>query len=54
MEANLSTKGDLGKGTSAALEVGKVGNGATEAGDEVGVGKVEALDCGDVGDKVLA
>ena len=54
MEADLGTKGDLGEDTSAALEVGEVGNGTSETGDEVGVGKVEGLDCGDVGDEVLA
>ena len=54
VEPDLGTKGNLWENTSAALEVGEVGNGATEAGYEVGVGKVEALDCGDVGDEVLA
>ena len=53
MEAGLGTKGDLWENTSAALEVGEVGDGATEAGDKVGVGEVEAFDCGDVGDEVL-
>ena len=54
MEASLGTKGDLGEDAGMALEVGEVGNGATEAGDKVGVGEVEALDCGDVVDEVLA
>ena len=54
MEAGLGTKGNLWENAGTALEVGEVGNGTTEAGYKVGVGEVEALDCGDVGDKVLA
>ena len=54
MKASLGTKGDLWKNAGMALEVGEVGDGATEAGYEVGVGEVEALDCGDVVDEVLA
>ena len=54
MKAGLGTKGDLWENAGTALEVGEVRDGATEAGYKVGVGKVEALDCGDVVDKVLA
>ena len=54
VKAGLGTEGDLGKNAGTALEVGEVGDGATEAGDKVGVGEVETLDCGDAVDEVLA
>ena len=54
MKADLGTEGDLGQYSSATLKIGKVGDRATETGDEVRMGEVEALDCGDVGDEVLA